>query len=349
MLAIVERTRALGVHVTGLILGIESTAHTLSFGSVDTNGSLFPSNSSLFRPDEGGIHPREAADHHVDSASSLLDSMVSSEDFSWDSVVAIAFSQGPGLGPCLRIGASIARSLSNSLGVPLIGVNHCVAHIEIGRNQTGCSNPVFLYVSGGNTQVISLSDGRYRVLGETLDIGIGNMLDKFARIHGISFPGGPEIERLASMYLLNGEPDIKSVMLPYGVHGMDIAFSGMLTSAIQKVSDGIPLGHVCWSLQEHSFATCIEVAERALAHTGKDELLLGGGVACNTRLREMSSIMTNERGAKSYWPEKQYCIDNGTMIAELGRRMLECGINTTMPNSAINPVLRTDNTDVLWA
>jgi universal protein Kae1 len=335
--------------MTGIILGIESTAHTLSFGSVDIDGNLYPSESSLYRPEEGGIHPREAADHHVDSVSLLLDTIGSSDHFSWDSVVAIAFSQGPGLGPCLRIGASIARSLSTRLGIPIIGVNHCVAHIEIGRNQTGCSDPVLLYVSGGNTQVIARSDGRYRVLGETLDIGIGNMLDKFARIHGIPFPGGPEIERLSSQYLQNEAPDIESVLLPYGVHGMDIAFSGMLTSAIQKVSDGIPLDHVCWSLQEHSFATCIEVAERALAHTGKEELLLGGGVACNTRLREMASIMADERGAKSYWPEKRYCVDNGTMIAELGRRMFECGIKTTMQNSAINPGLRTDNTDVLWA
>ena len=331
-----------------LIVGIESTAHTLSFGVVDSDGTLFPSHSSLFRPEEGGIHPREAADHHSDSASNLLDMLSSSTDFNWDSVEAIAFSQGPGLGPCLRIGASVARSLSTSLGVPLIGVNHCVAHIEIGRNQTGCIDPVLLYVSGGNTQVIARSDGRYRVLGETLDIGIGNMLDKFARLHGIPFPGGPEIERLADEYLQKAEPDMDTVQLPYGVQGMDIAFSGILTSAIQKVSDGAPLEQVCWSLQEHTFATCIEVAERAMAHTGKTELLLGGGVACNGRLREMSSIMCSERDAVSYWPEKAYCIDNGTMIAELGRRMYQQGITTSLGDSGINPLLRTDNTDVTW-
>ncbi|MBD60585.1 MAG: UGMP family protein [Euryarchaeota archaeon] len=335
--------------MTGLIVGIESTAHTLSFGVVDFEGNLYPSHSSLFRPEEGGIHPREAADHHSESISNLLESLSSSADFSWNLVQAIAFSQGPGLGPCLRIGASVARSLSSRLGVPLIGVNHCVAHIEIGRNQTGCEDPVLLYVSGGNTQVIARADGRYRVLGETLDIGIGNMLDKFARLNGIPFPGGPEIERLANEYLQMNEPDLHSVELPYGVQGMDIAFSGILTSAIQKVSDGTPLSQVCWSLQEHSFATCIEVAERAMAHTGKTELLLGGGVACNGRIREMSTVMCNERGAEAFWPEKAFCIDNGTMIAELGRRMLYCDITTSLANSAINPSLRTDNTDVAWS
>ena len=333
----------------GIILGIESTAHTFSFGRVSTSGELFPSFSSLYRPDEGGIHPREAADHHSEETSTLLARLSRSEGFSWDSIVAIAFSQGPGLGPCLRVGASVARTLSTSLSVPLLGVNHCVAHIEVGRNQTGCKDPVLLYVSGGNTQVIARADGRYRVLGETLDIGIGNMLDKFARTQGIPFPGGPEIEKLSVEFVGNENPSLDVIILPYGVHGMDLAFSGMLTSAVQKVAEGRSLGEVCWSLQEHSFATCVEVAERALAHTGKDELLLGGGVACNQRLREMSKMMCEDRDAECFWPDKQFCIDNGTMIAELGRRMLECGIETDLMESGIEPSLRTDNTAVVWA
>jgi universal protein Kae1 len=334
--------------MSGLVLGIESTAHTLSVGGVSTVGELFPSHSALYLPEEGGIHPREAADHHSIAASGLLRNVGSAEWFDWDYVEAIAFSQGPGLGPCLRIGASVARTLSKALEVPLIGVNHCVAHIEVGRNQTGCKDPVLLYVSGGNTQVIARADGRYRVLGETLDIGIGNMLDKFARSQGIPFPGGPEIEKLAAQFTCHESLMDEEIQLPYGVHGMDIAFSGILTSALKRVSDGSQLDLVCWSLQEHAFATCIEVAERALAHTGKDELLLGGGVACNSRLREMATIMCHERGASAHWPEKRYCVDNGTMIAELGRRMYDSGITTNIDDSAVNPALRTDNTDVKW-
>ena len=332
----------------GIILGIESTAHTFSFGCVSTDGELFPSFSSLFRPEEGGIHPREAADHHSESTAKLLNQLSSNQDFSWESIIAVAFSQGPGLGPCLRVGASVARTLATRLSVPLIGVNHCVAHIEVGRNQTGCIDPVLLYVSGGNTQVIARADGRYRVLGETLDIGIGNMLDKFARAQGMAFPGGPKIEKLSRAYANSGPQSLDDAYLPYGVHGMDLAFSGMLTSATQKVSEGSRLEQICWSLQEHSFATCVEVAERALAHTGKTELLLGGGVARNERLRQMSQIMCEERGAACYWRDKQFCIDNGTMIAELGRRMLECGIETELMDSAIDPSLRTDNTTVVW-
>ena len=332
-----------------MILGIESTAHTLSFGLVEENGRAVPSVSNLFRPKEGGIHPREAADHHSSVAGNLLSQVMVDNSLSSSDIAAIAFSQGPGLGPCLRVGASVARALSNSWGVPLIGVNHCVAHIEIGRNQTGCEDPVLLYVSGGNTQVIARRGNRYRVLGETLDIGIGNMLDKFARSQGFAFPGGPEIEKHAATWLAE-QPDcsLDAIQLPYGVQGMDLAFSGVLTAAIQKESDGHALDEVCWSLQEHSFSTCIEVAERAMAHTGKSELLLGGGVACNQRLREMATVMCRERGGTSYSPDKPYCVDNGTMIAELGRRMLQSGVQTDLEDSAVSPGLRTDQTNVTW-
>ena len=332
-----------------MILGIESTAHTLSFGVVEDDGRAMSSVSNLFRPEEGGIHPREAADHHSDIAGELLSQMMLSNSISKSDITAIAFSQGPGLGPCLRVGASVARALANAWEIPLIGVNHCVAHIEIGRNQTGCEDPVLLYVSGGNTQVIARRGERYRVLGETLDIGIGNMLDKFARSQGIPFPGGPEIERLAGDWISrNPECSLESILLPYGVQGMDLGFSGILTAALQKKTAGHDLGEICWSLQEHSFSACIEVAERAMAHTGKSELLLGGGVACNERLRGMASIMCQERGGESYSPSKEYCVDNGTMIAELGRKMLESGSPTALQDSAVSPGLRTDQTIVTW-
>ena len=333
----------------GLIIGIESTAHTFSFGAVSSDGSdVLPSSSSLYRPEEGGIHPREAADHHVQSAGDLLRTAMESWGANKDDVEAIAFSQGPGLGPCLRVGGSVARSMSMALDVPLIGVNHCVAHIEIGRRMTGCDDPILLYVSGGNTQVIARASGRYRVLGETLDIGIGNMLDKFGRSIGIPFPGGPEIERKASRFIQdNGSEHLLD--LPYAVHGTDMAFSGILGAAIAHAERGEDHGLVCHSLQEVSFASCVEVGERAMALTGKSEILLGGGVACNQRIRTMTSIMAQERGGEAYWPERPLCVDNGTMIAELGRRMLDSGIETIMTDSAIDPSLRTDMTPVIWS
>ena len=330
-------------------LGIESTAHTLSFGLVDSNGNPHPSCSDTVSPDEGGIHPRQAADHHKEVAATLLENLLIQNKISLSSIGAVSYSQGPGLGPCLRVGAAIARGISSRLEVPLIGVNHCVAHIEIGRDQCGCADPVLLYVSGGNTQVIARLEGRYRVLGETLDIGIGNMLDKFARTQGIPVPGGPVIEKLAAKWLeSNPNPSMDGLELPYAVRGMDLAFSGVMTAAQRLLESGIPLEAVCWSLQEHVFAACVEVAERAMAHTGKTELLLGGGVACNTRLRTMCQLMAEERESASFAPPRMYCIDNGTMIAKLGYLELNNGRLTDFSQSAINQYLRTDQTPITW-
>lgn len=330
-------------------LGIETTAHTLSFGLVDGEGIPYPSASDTLRPDKGGIHPREAADHHKDVASMLFTKAMEMHSISPSDIGAVAYSQGPGLGPCLRVGAAIARGLATKMDVPLIGVNHCVAHIEIGRQQCGCDDPVLLYVSGGNTQVIARLNGRYRVLGETLDIGIGNMLDKFARNQGIPFPGGPKIEQLAAEYLSeNPTPTMEGLQLPYAVRGMDLAFSGLLTAAQRLIDNGAPLNAVCWSLQEHAFASCVEVAERAMAHTGKSELLLGGGVACNNRMREMCNLMASDREGASHAPPRMYCIDNGTMIGLLG--WLELQKRTTaLDESAIDQYLRTDQTPIVWS
>ncbi len=331
-------------------LGIESTAHTLSFGLVDPNGIPFPSCSGTVSPDEGGIHPREAADHHKEVAPVLLEKVLLQNELDISDIGAVSYSQGPGLAPCLRVGAAIARGISSRLGIPLIGVNHCVAHIEIGRDQCGCIDPVLLYVSGGNTQVIARLEGRYRVLGETLDIGIGNMLDKFARTQGIPFPGGPVIEKLAAEWLAeNPNPSMDGLELPYAVRGMDLAFSGVMTAAQRLLDSGKSLGAVCWSLQEHAFSACVEVAERAMAHTGKSELLLGGGVACNMRLRKMCELMADERESVSFAPPRMYCIDNGTMIAKLGFLELLNGRITTYSESAIDQYLRTDQTPISWA
>ncbi len=332
----------------GIIVGIESTAHTLSIGSVNAEGVPTPSHSAFFRPESGGIHPREAADHHAGKAGTLVKQFLES-GIDPSKVDAIAFSQGPGLGPCLRVGASIARALGSKWDIPLVGVNHCVAHIEIGRQQCGMDDPVLLYVSGGNTQVISRMTSHYRVLGETLDIGIGNMLDKFAREHELPFPGGPLIERMASEWHNdNKDADLDELTLPYAVQGMDLAFSGIYTAACRLTQRGVPLGAACWSLQEHSFAACMEVAERAMAHTGKTELLLGGGVACNQRIREMGRLMTEERGAICGVPHPQFCVDNGSMIATLGRLQFLHSGATELRSSAVKQGLRTDETTITW-
>jgi glycoprotease/Kae1 family metallohydrolase len=249
----------------------------------------------------------------------------------------IAFSQGPGIGHALRVGAVAARTLSSKYGVPLIGVNHCIAHLEIARRLTGLDDPIMLYVSGGNTQVIGFESGRYRVFGETLDMGIGNMLDSFGREAGMGFPAGPEIENVAK----GG----RYIELPYSVKGMDVSFTGMLTKA-KSLLKKQTLSDLCFSLQETAFAMLVEVSERAIAHTGKDQLILTGGVGANSRLQEMCRIMCEERDAKFIPIEKRYAVDNAAMIAHTGLVMHGAGCKTK--DTSVKQRWRTDEVEVPW-
>ncbi|PKK86636.1 MAG: UGMP family protein [Thermoplasmata archaeon HGW-Thermoplasmata-1] len=327
-----------------IALGIEGTAHSLGVGIVTKeNGKcrVLSNVIKMHRPAEGGIHPREAANHHAEQAPLVLAEAVEKAGISLSEVDLVSFSQGPGLGPCLRTAATAARALAVSLGKPIIGVNHCVAHIEIGCGVTDCTDPILLYASGANTQIIAFTNGKYRVFGETLDIGIGNCLDKFARDHGIPFPGGPEIEKLA-------RAGRKYLELPYSVKGMDLAFSGILSSAAQYIKRGETVEDVCYSIQETTFAMLTEVAERAMAHTEKNEILLGGGVACNARLQEMVNIMARERGAQAYVPPKPLCVDNGAMIGWMGIVMHEAGVRMSLAETTVNQRYRTDDVHVTW-
>jgi O-sialoglycoprotein endopeptidase (EC 3.4.24.57) len=178
------------------VLGIESTAHTLGIGIVDEEDVLANA-KDMFEPEEGGFRPREAAEHHYKSFLEVLNQAEQESGLEVSDVGAVAYSRGPGLPQCLDTGAVAARTLSLKHGVPLVGVNHCLAHISIGTRTTDAERPVTLYVSGGNTQLIFRNQGRYRVVGETLDIAVGNAVDKLARHLDVPYPGGPEIERLA--------------------------------------------------------------------------------------------------------------------------------------------------------
>jgi N6-L-threonylcarbamoyladenine synthase/protein kinase Bud32 len=294
-----------------------------------------------------GIHPREAAHHHGEVGPDLLKRALATARLSLNDLDGVAFSQGPGLGPCLRVAATMARSVALATKKPLVGVNHCVAHLEIARGMTDAIDPMLLYVSGANTQVLAFVRGRYRVFGETLDVGLGNAIDKFAREQGIPFPGGPEVELLAAQTVTASKAPTWQ-QLPYTVKGMDVAFAGLATAASRLVNDGANLGDVCFAVQEHAFAALVETAERALAHTGKQELALGGGVACNRRLQDMARLMCEARGAAFHCPPREVLVDNGAMIAWLGLSMLEHGGAVTPEDSAIRPYERSDQVEVTW-
>src|SRR3989338_3077567 len=325
-----------------MIVGIECTAHTFGVGAVD-KGKILANVRDMFITEKGGIIPIEAAKHHKLVAEKLWNEALIKAEIKENEIEAIALSNAPGLAPCLLAGMHFAKEKAKILGIQIIPVNHCIAHLEIGRN-VGASDPVLLYASVANTQIIAYAAGKYRVFGETLDLGIGNFIDKVARDFGLAFPGGPKIEQLAV--------DGKYVELPYSIKGMDISLSGMQTKIKQLHGKGVSKEDLAFSLQETAFAMLVEAAERALAHTGKTELVLGGGVACNSRLQEMCRIMCSERlvETKFFCPDKPLLVDNAAMIAYTGELMFSRDKSLALPPEKVDikPRERTDMVRVTW-
>jgi len=360
------------------ILGIESTAHTFGIGIV-RDGKVISNVRDLMSTESGGLIPIEVAKHHARVSEEIYSRALKDAKIKENEIDAIAFSQGPGLAPCLLEGMKFAKALSRKLKKPLVPVNHCIAHLELGR-LVGARDPVMLYTSGANTQVIAYASGKYRIFGETLDKGVGNFIDTFARSLGLGFPGGPKIQQLA-------EKGKNYVELPYIVKGMDISLSGILTNLKQKIekmnskSSSIKISaasptatpyefparptrennkkknpkiqiekeminytkeDLAFSMQETVFAMLVEVAERALSYTGKKELLLAGGVACNSRLQEMARKMCSERLEKTklFVPSRDLLVDNGAMIAYAGEIIFNSAFPPARPAS-----LRLGNND----
>ncbi|MFC7018367.1 MULTISPECIES: bifunctional N(6)-L-threonylcarbamoyladenine synthase/serine/threonine protein kinase [Haloarcula] len=323
--------------------------------------------TDAYQPESGGIHPREAAEHMGEAIPQVVGTALeharerarAAGDDGGAPVDAVAFSRGPGLGPCLRIVGTAARAVAQRFDVPLVGVNHMVAHLEVGRHQSGFSSPVCLNASGANAHLLGYRSGRYRVLGETMDTGVGNAIDKFTRHLGWSHPGGPKVEAHAK----EGEYH----PLPYVVKGMDFSFSGIMSAAKQAVgdgvsasnasggssgerraSDGVPVEDVCRGLEETIFAMLTEVSERALSLTDADELVLGGGVGQNERLQGMLREMCEQRGADFYAPENRFLRDNAGMIAMLGAKMYAAGDTLAIEDSGIDADFRPDEVAVTW-
>jgi len=324
-----------------ICLGIESTAHTLGASIVDSDGTVLSNEKDSYTTKEGGMIPYKLADHHVKFSDKIVKQALEKSGKTMQDVDIISFSQGPGIGHALRIGATIARVLAMKYDKPLVGVNHCIAHCSIGELFGKVNEGVTLYVSGANTQVISYEGGKYRVFGETLDIGIGNFLDSFARHLGLGFPGGPKISDLA-------EKGNNLIELPYVVKGMDVSFGGLLTKCKRLYDDGENKEDLCYSIQETIFAMVLEVAERALAHTQKKALIIAGGVGCNIRLKKMAKIMCKEHGVELVIPENQFLIDNAAMIAWQGIIEYNAGRKLIIEESGILPYWRTDDVVVNW-
>ena len=302
-------------------LGIESTAHTLGIG-VSRNGKILSNVMDTYKPINEGIIPRKAADHHASKFQEVLSSALSRAGISMGEVDLISFAQGPGIGAPLAVGCVGAKALALAHKKPLIGVNHPFAHVKIAEHLTGIKNPLTLYVSGGNTQILIEEKGSFRILGETLDIGVGNLFDAFARAAGMEYAHGSALEKLAS----GG----KYVELPYTVKGMNLSFTGLQTAAIRALGSHSKKD-VSYSLMETSFSMCCEALERALFLTRRKGIIVCGGVAQNRRLQSMLKALAAEDKVEFGVAPDEFNRDNGAMIAHAGELLYKKRGKKTLP------------------
>ena len=347
-----------------IALGLEGSANKLGIGLILHPPKGGPAQilsnirHTFVSPPGEGFLPKDTAKHHRSWVVRLVRQALKETRLTVGDVDCICYTKGPGMGAPLQSVAVAARMLSLLWRKDLIGVNHCVGHIEMGREITGAQNPVVLYVSGGNTQVIAYASQRYRIFGETLDIAVGNCLDRFARTLRISNDPAPgyNIEQMAKL----GK---HLVDLPYTVKGMDCSFSGILASidilaANLEASQGawkdegsgelITREDLCFSLQETVYAMLVEITERAMAHVGSSQVLIVGGVGSNERLQEMMSMMARDRNGSVFATDERFCIDNGIMIAHAGLLAYRTGLTTKIEDSTCTQRFRTDEVFVKW-
>ncbi len=327
------------------VLGIESTAHTFGVGIIDERLNIMSDIRYQYKPPEGmGIEPFMAAEHHSGIASRAVSEALDEASIKIGDIDAIGYSMGPGLGPCLRIGATVARVLSYRYGIPLYPVHHGIGHIELVKSMYRLKNPLILLISGGHTVITAYKDGRWRSYGETLDITIGNLLDVFAREAGLGFPGGPKIELLAR----EGRNYIE---LPYTIKGSNFQFSGLLTKAVQLLKEGKDLNDLAYSLQETAFSIVVEAVERAIASMKSDidSIAVTGGVASNDELYKKLSLMANNHGLNVYRLSKRLNGDNGVQIAVVALKMY---LNSLPPIDVEKAIIRQrwrfDEVDIKW-
>ncbi|MBN1169470.1 tRNA (adenosine(37)-N6)-threonylcarbamoyltransferase complex transferase subunit TsaD [Candidatus Micrarchaeota archaeon] len=291
-----------------ITLGIECTAHTLSVG-ISKNERILSNAIDTYSGGKEGLIPRKLADHHANIFAKILQQSLEDAKTSMEKVDLIAFSQGPGIGAPLSLGISGAKFLASYYGKEIIGVNHPYAHAEIGKHCAKMKDPLVVYLSGGNSQLLVQEGEFYHVLGETLDIGIGNLFDSFARSIKLEKANGAELSKLAE----GG----KYTELPYTVKGMNLVFSGLQTAA-EKAAQKHNKKDAAYSLMETAFAMTCEITERALFLTQKKEILVCGGVAQNRRLQEMLKAMCEEDNVRFGVAPDEYNRDNGAMIAYAG-------------------------------
>jgi N6-L-threonylcarbamoyladenine synthase len=270
----------------------------------------------------GGVVPELASRDHVRRVIPLVRQVMREAEVSLDQITAIAYTQGPGLGGALLVGASVANALAYALDIPTIGIHHLEGHLL----SPLLSDPapefpfVALLVSGGHTQLMRVDGvGKYTLLGETLDDAAGEAFDKSAKLLGLGYPGGPELAKLAA----HGRPNQYKLPRPMMHSGdLEFSFSGLKTAVLtlvkQSDNDEQTRADIACAVQEAIVDVLAQKARAALAPTGLEQLVVAGGVGANKWLRERLSEDISKRGGKVFYPDLEFCTDNGAMIAFAG-------------------------------
>lgn len=325
-----------------LIMGIETscdeTCVAILKGPNDVLANVISSSADLHSK-YGGVVPEVASRAHVQAINPAIAEALAIADLTaWD-MSAIAVTVGPGLIGSLVVGVAAAKALASVLEVPLLAINHLEAHIYANFIEHPDFNPpaVGLIVSGGHTLLVHMSGhGLYDVLGETLDDAAGEAFDKVARYLGIGFPGGPAIDQMA----LGG--DRRAIRFPRAVmsKGYDFSFSGLKTAVQEYMrkqqAAGTPpaLADVCASFQEAVVDVQVHKVIKAAGELGVKTVFMSGGVAANSRLRELLTVMCEETELRLYYPSQVYCTDNAAMVACCGHYRYSRGIRTEMDIAA---------------
>ena len=314
-----------------LILGIETSCDETGVGVV--RGDTLLADAIASQVDEharfGGVVPEVASRAHLEAMVPTVDRALATAGVTLADVDAVAVTTGPGLAGALLVGVAAAKAYALSLGVPLVGVNHLAAHVAVDVLEHGpLPDPcVALLVSGGHSSLLLVPDiTDVRPLGATVDDAAGEAFDKVARVLGLPFPGGPHIDRAAR------EGDPAAIAFPRGKADdgtYDFSFSGLKTAVARWVEarDDVPLADVAASFQEAVVDVLVAKAVRACREHGA-ALLIGGGVAANSRLRAVAAERCERAGVPLRVPRPGLCTDNGAMVAALGSQLFARGVTT---------------------
>ncbi len=325
------------------VLGIETSCDDTGVAIYDSNQGLlinrFSSQIDIHKI-YGGVVPELAARDHIRKVMPLIQSVLEETKLQKGDIDAIAYTAGPGLVGALLVGATVGRSLALALKIPAIGVHHMEGHLlsPMLENETPEFPFLSLLVSGGHTMLVDVQSlGRYSLLGETRDDAVGEAFDKFASVLGLSYPGGPSIERCAT----EGQPDRFKFPRPMSGHdSLDFSFSGLKTFAIQTV-DKLKLNDqvrsdLAYAFQDAAIDALVVKLKRALKQTGYSEVIIAGGVGANKLLRHRIAELAKQLQVQAYFPSLELCTDNGAMIAYAGYLRLKAGFSEDL-NYAVYP------------